>query len=79
MLADGDGRDLSRKLRRSRPDLATLFISGYAGGVLGNDTESEVSPVLYKPFSSNELLQMVATILGDEVVSAERSDETRKA
>ena len=59
-----DGRTLSDRLRADNPGLRTLFMSGYSGDVFdapGIDPAS--AQILKKPFTPNELLAMVSTLL----------------
>jgi two-component system, cell cycle sensor histidine kinase and response regulator CckA len=70
VMPDMRGRDLLHELRRDRPDLQALFISGYP---LGTDVLAEnIEPgaaFLPKPFSMNRLLNTVRQSL-DEAVPA---------
>ena len=54
------GADLATRLRTSRPQLKTLFISGYAIGDLGREAGI---PYLQKPFMPDELISKVSEIL----------------
>ena len=59
-----DGRTLSDRLRADNQGLRTLFMSGYSGDVFdapGIDPAS--AQILKKPFTPNELLAMVSTLL----------------
>jgi signal transduction histidine kinase len=51
-----DGHELARRLRLSRPGLPVLYVSGY--GEAGT-----VTPFLQKPFSPDDLVERVATVL----------------
>ena len=57
------GPELARNVRPIRPDMARLFVSGYAGEVISRhrlDGEGEETSVLEKPFRADELLEAVA-------------------
>ena len=56
-----DGRKLAQRLRMLRPKLKVVCMSGY--GL--SDLEETGWPFLVKPFSMDELAQMVATTLRD--------------
>ena len=59
-----DGQQVYQRLRRLRPGLRVLFLSGYAAGTL--DLESLAasgSGFLQKPFSRAALLQKVRELL----------------
>ena len=66
-MPDMSGRDLADELRRSRPDLKVLFISGYTDesiatrGVLAPGVE-----LLEKPFTAEVLARRVRAILDDD-------------
>jgi PAS domain S-box-containing protein len=51
-----DGHELARRLRATRPNLPILFISGYGDS-------GKVSPFLAKPFSPDDLVRRVGTML----------------
>ncbi len=58
------GRELAERLRRDRPDLAVLFMSGYTeDAVLRQDVEAEAETLLRKPFSPAVLLGRVRAAL----------------
>ena len=59
------GSKLAQIARQSRPDLAILFISGFAD--LAADGEGTPGPLLQKPFRAEELTAKVAAILGRAV------------
>ncbi len=58
------GPKFVEQLRDSRPDVAVIFISGYAheGSLMGNALESNAD-VLEKPFSSAVLLSLIRRVL----------------
>ena len=63
------GHRLAAELRRQRPDVSVLFMSGFAltraqHETLGMDTELEPgSPILPKPFSAEGLTRKVGEVL----------------
>jgi PAS domain S-box-containing protein len=58
-----NGRQLHDALRRTRPHLRTLFISGYPDDAALTDGSAGPGAVLAKPFSSSELLARVRATL----------------
>ena len=58
------GAELAAELRKIRPDLPVLFVSGYARSELGEMRAEEF--LLAKPFSPTDLLDAVALAQGDE-------------
>jgi signal transduction histidine kinase len=59
-----NGVELCRRLRRLRPDLTVLFISGYARNVLGRaGSFPEGTDYLQKPFKPRELARKVREVL----------------
>jgi two-component system, cell cycle sensor histidine kinase and response regulator CckA len=64
VMPEINGQDLAALVRRHRPDLPVLFMSGYNeeavlhDGVLADDTS-----FLEKPFSPGALLQLIRRIL----------------
>ncbi len=59
------GTELARLLRKNRPDLKVLFISGHTGMEAAHEQESlEGSCLLAKPFSPETLCQKVREVIG---------------
>jgi DNA-binding NtrC family response regulator len=56
-----DGRKLAQRLRTLRPQLKVVCMSGYGF----SDLEDSGWPFMVKPFSMDELAQMVASALRD--------------
>jgi signal transduction histidine kinase/ActR/RegA family two-component response regulator len=66
-----NGRDLLRKIRDRRPDIRTLYMSGYTDErILEYGLQNTRTPFLQKPFSPETLLQAVHGLF-DEQVSSE--------
>jgi PAS domain S-box-containing protein len=56
-----NGRALYERLRARQPGLRVLYMSGYTGDIITRNGILEVgTPLLAKPFTTNELLQRVA-------------------
>ena len=53
------GRQLVERLRRLRPTVAVLYMSGYARGVFADEDEGEARWLIHKPFSEADLLHRV--------------------
>jgi len=64
MLGADDGLVLAEALRRDRPGLPVILISGYAEGVVGRDLTAEGLRFLAKPFRMAELVAAVRAIPG---------------
>jgi CheY-like chemotaxis protein len=59
-----NGPDLAQRLRRLRPDLQVMYISGYADDALSHHGVLEPGIVLLsKPFGPNEFVQAVREVL----------------
>jgi DNA-binding NtrC family response regulator len=72
MLPDRSGLDLLQHLRRARPDLAMVLITGYAtADHVQRAQEVGASDFLAKPFTSSELLTVVREALRGRTVPAE--------
>lgn len=58
------GPEMVSVLRKTRPAIPVLYMSGYAGDVIARSRPPEVdAPFLEKPFTSNSLLLMVREVL----------------
>ncbi|MEI2383887.1 response regulator [Breoghania sp. JC706] len=67
VMPEMDGPSLLRELRKTRPDLKIIFISGYAEGAFEkNLPENEKFSFLPKPFSLKELATAVKEALSAE-------------
>jgi two-component system, cell cycle sensor histidine kinase and response regulator CckA len=66
------GRELASRVRHQRPGIKVLFISGYADA---NMLVEERSKILEKPFTPDELSDMVRKILGAPGELPNRSEE----
>jgi len=60
-----DGPTLARHVRRMRPDMRVIFISGYAEDRLGEIDGVEVAHFLPKPFSLKQLASKVKEVIRD--------------
>jgi CheY-like chemotaxis protein len=59
------GPDLAQQLRRGRPDLPVVFMSGYSAGVLDGDLAAlGASSVIQKPFTQSDLRAALGRALG---------------
>jgi signal transduction histidine kinase/ActR/RegA family two-component response regulator len=63
VLPHMSGPKLAAALRGKRPELAVLYISGYAWDTFKEDAVQEGEPFLRKPFSSAELARKVREVL----------------
>ena len=65
VMPDLRGPELARRLVAERPDLITLFMSGYMDDALGLDTSALPVPVdfIQKPFSPSALAARVREML----------------
>jgi hypothetical protein len=69
VLPEMDGVKLAGLLRRQRPDLRTLYISGYAAdAIFPQGTQREDFGFLSKPFSLTDLGQKIRTVCGQPTV-----------
>ena len=60
------GRDLSRHLRETRPDLRVVYMSGYSEELVMRDSKLD-GPLLQKPFDRESLLLIVRVAIAAEV------------
>lgn len=58
-----DGRELARRLRRQRPDLPVLLVSGYDPPAAAAEEPDDSFGFLQKPFSPAGLLQAIQAVL----------------
>jgi CheY-like chemotaxis protein len=64
VMPDLDGVDLVDRLRKLRPDLPVLYISGYSDRAIVRENVLETEdPFLQKPFSNATLTSMVRSLL----------------
>ncbi|MCE4224450.1 response regulator [Methylobacterium sp. C25] len=64
VMPEMDGPTLLRELRKTRPDLKVIFVSGYAEDVFRKNLhEGESFDYLAKPFSLRQLVETVKTTL----------------
>jgi CheY-like chemotaxis protein len=65
MLPGWSGFDVARDLRRRRPDLPIVLITGFATSAIAEQAlEAGATAFLAKPFDDTELLQVVRQVLG---------------
>jgi signal transduction histidine kinase len=62
VMPDMGGRELAEELRRRRPDLPVLFMSGYDDAMVGD--VDPASDFLAKPFTPAQLTARVAAVIG---------------
>jgi DNA-binding NarL/FixJ family response regulator len=66
VMPEQEGIETIRMVRKVRPDLKVIAMSGAAGGsYLGSATMLGASASLQKPFSTGELLRTVRDVLRD--------------
>jgi CheY-like chemotaxis protein len=64
ILPDTNGRRLARELVRRRPEMRTLFMSGYAAEIIDQqDVDEDDVAILAKPFTGRDLLAAVRQVL----------------
>lgn len=63
VLPDMNGIDLAERIRMVRPDLATVFMSGYADGQVLKKARLELARHIQKPFTVSFLLSQIADAL----------------
>jgi CheY-like chemotaxis protein len=64
MMPRQSGKDAYEAIRKVRPGVKILFMSGYTSNIIGSgDTASGGIEVLNKPFSTNRLLRKVREVL----------------
>lgn len=65
VMPEMNGRDLAKKLQTKRSGLKTLFMSGYATPIIGDESVlGEEISIIQKPFSQKELAAIVRQVLG---------------
>ena len=62
LRAEGDGLELVREFRESRPSVRILVLSGWTADLTGRAEESMVDAVLAKPSGSGALLKTIARL-----------------
>lgn len=66
VMPEMSGYDLASRVRLTRPEAKTLFMSGYAHRALGDATERPQGELLRKPFSPDALAAAVRAVLDDD-------------
>ncbi|HUI55726.1 MAG TPA: ATP-binding protein [Bryobacteraceae bacterium] len=64
VMPEINGPRLAELLRKDRPDLITLFMSGYDQNLIGQNLMSEAVHFLPKPFTTKVLLEKTRNVLG---------------
>ena len=65
MLPQKNGREVYRELKMVRPDLKTLFMSGYAADIVSERGAPEQDVLfLPKPIAPQVLLKKVCAVIG---------------
>ena len=60
-MAGVTGADVIEEMRRRRPNFPTLLVTGFADA--GELDRLSAQPILYKPFSPDQLVRRVAELL----------------
>src|SRR6185295_7043799 len=63
IMPDLNGIEVARRLKRTRPDVRTLFMSGYLFDAVDGQTLPESLDLIAKPFSAEDLAQKVRDVL----------------
>jgi two-component system cell cycle sensor histidine kinase/response regulator CckA len=63
IMPEQSGPELVRILRQERPDLAALYVSGYAGEALHEHGLSQDDAFLQKPYMPNVLINRIRELL----------------
>jgi len=58
IMPEMNGRELCKKIQTIRPQLKTVFMSGYAGDILQQENECQV-PLIKKPFTLHSLITTI--------------------
>ncbi|MBU0679357.1 MAG: response regulator [Verrucomicrobia bacterium] len=72
------GKDLVEQLRRIKPDLHVLFMTGFTEDVACNHATGRKYPMLLKPFTQQALVERVRGILGRDAETYEESAPARR-
>jgi signal transduction histidine kinase/ActR/RegA family two-component response regulator len=60
------GRELADRIRKMRPDIAVLYISGYSDEIIArHDVMESKVPLLQKPFSPEQLARRIREVLAE--------------
>ena len=63
IMPEQSGPELVRLLRKDFPDLAALYVSGYAGEALSDHGLSQDDAFLQKPYMPSVLIQRIRELL----------------
>lgn len=69
VMPDVLGQELAAQVRRLRPGLPVMFMSGFARPSLPDAEQPLIGPLLLKPFTEAELLNMIAEVLDSNDLS----------
>ena len=64
VMPEMDGPALVDIVRKRRPDLPVIFVSGYAEDLLANKLEDPLNHFMAKPFSLKALAELVKSVMG---------------
>jgi len=70
-MPDMSGREVARRLRRSRPNLKVLHVTGYSGPHFREQAEEEPIELFQKPFDGRALARRVREVLDAGASSAD--------
>lgn len=69
VMPEINGRVLAEQLQKERPEMKVIFMSGYTDDVIvQHGGLSQEAPFLQKPFTANQLTQLIRTLLDDEYI-----------
>jgi signal transduction histidine kinase/CheY-like chemotaxis protein len=70
VMRDLNGLELARRVRELQPEVATLFISGYADNMTAHAGEPRAHHFLAKPFDESAFASAVRNALNDRAISS---------
>lgn len=71
VMPEMDGPTMVEEIRKVRPEIPVIFVSGYAEDLLSGQLELPVNHFLGKPFSLKALAELVKSVLGDDAKDAD--------
>jgi CheY-like chemotaxis protein len=63
VMPGGGGHELARELRRERPQLKVVYMSGYSDEQVRSEASREGIPFVQKPFTPHALVKVVNDVL----------------